>query len=420
MNTQHTKRTAQRGGRRSHKPHGSGRPQHHRGRGSRPSFAPRSRNGRVLPTFDPTNFIRATAQQAAPSVQEATFAPVHTFADFGLDSRIQRAIVELGITNPSPIQDAIIPEILKGNDVIGLAETGTGKTAAFLLPVMQQTLLKQHQQTLILTPTRELALQVAEEVHKFSKFARMHHALCVGGMPIGPQRRALAHYNEFIIGTPGRVLDLLKQQAFEPSQVTTVVLDEADRMLDMGFIRDITAIISATPRERMTLLFSATMDARTEELAEQFLRNPARISVKKRDVTTNVKQDIVVFEPHTKFETLVEILQRDTTSRTIIFGSMKHSVKRLAEELNAYGIHAESLHGNKTHGQRQRALDRFKNGGVHVLVATDVAARGIHVNNVSHVINYDLPSTQEDYIHRIGRTGRAQERGIALTFVQRR
>ena len=229
----------------------------------------------------------------------------------------------------------------------------------------------------------------------------------------------MSRRNHFIIGTPGRILDLIKRKSFIPSDVTTVVLDEADRMLDMGFINDMKSILSQTPKNRETLFFSATITKETENLVHNFLRNPVTISVKKKDVTNSISQDVVRFEHHSKFERLLELLLNTEFKRVIIFGSMKHSVEKLAKQLSTHGVSSESIHGNKNHGQRQRALARFKNGGVRVLVATDVAARGIHVDNVTHVINYDLPSTFEDYVHRIGRTGRGISRGKALTFISK-
>jgi superfamily II DNA/RNA helicase len=323
----------------------------------------------------------------------------------------------MGITTPSPIQDQIIPEILKGNDVIGLAETGTGKTAAFLIPVIEKTTLDKNRQTLILTPTRELAIQVNDEFMKLSKGLGLFSTTCVGGMHIGPQIKSLRRTNHFVIGTPGRILDLIKKGHFKSERVSTVVLDEADRMLDMGFITDIREILSNTPKDRETLFFSATMNDATDKIVNDFMNNPVKISVKKKDVTNSIEQDVVRFNNSNKFKILLDLLQKDEFKKVIIFGSMKHSVEKLSKELVQHGIRAESIHGNKNHVQRQRALRNFKEFGVKVLVATDVAARGIHVDKVSHVINYDLPSAFDDYVHRIGRTGRANEKGKALTFI---
>jgi len=371
--------------------------------------------GRKMPTFDPSQFINTNPVEIAPEV----YTPKNRFSTMGLNARLVRAITNMGLEVPSPIQDQIIPENMNGNDVIGLAQTGTGKTAAFLIPLIEKTLKEYDRQTLILAPTRELAIQIEDELKKLAREFKIFSVVCVGGVNIRPQMNALRRKNHFVIGTPGRVLDLIKRKNFIPSKVTTVVLDEADRMLDMGFINDMKSILSATPKNRETLFFSATMNKGAEDIVHSFLNNPVTISVKKKDVTDSILQDVVRFHHHDKFETLTGLL-KDTEEfkRVLIFGSMKHSVEKLANQLSATGIIAESIHGNKGHTQRQRALARFKSGNARVLVATDVAARGIHVDGVTHVINYDLPNTFEDYVHRIGRTGRGSKRGKALTFVQ--
>lgn len=369
--------------------------------------------GRVMPTFDPSQFINKNPAK----VEEAKYVPTHKFSDFAIDGRLIKTIKEMGITSPSPIQDQIIPLALDGIDVVGLAETGTGKTAAFLIPLIERTKANFKGQTLILTPTRELALQVDAELKKLSKNFRFYSTVCVGGTPIRPQINQLRRQNQFIIGTPGRVMDLIERGCLHTDRITAVVLDEADRMLDMGFIHDMRKILSDVPETRHTLFFSATMDERTKTLVKEFMKSPQIISVKKTDVTNSIIQDVVPYAHDKKYDTLVELLKDESFKRVIIFGSMKHSVEKLANELTRSGVVAESIHGNKSHGQRQRSLTKFKSGNARVLVATDVAARGIHVDNVSHVINYDLPNTFEDYVHRIGRTGRANEHGMALTFV---
>jgi superfamily II DNA/RNA helicase len=371
--------------------------------------------GRVQPTFNPTQFINRNPITVA-EVPEV-YTPTHTFMTFGLNGRLTATVTSLNLTTPTPIQDQIIPLILKGHDVVGLAETGTGKTAAFLLPLIDKTLRDRNRQTLVLAPTRELAVQIEAELKKLARGLGLHSVVCVGGVNINPQIRGLRNRNNFIIGTPGRIIDLMDRKAFHPQYLTTVVLDEADRMLDMGFIGDMRTILAATPKERETLFFSATMPQSAAALVHDFLRDPVTVSVKKHDVTRSVKQDVVPYDHQTKFETLTRLLEDPAFSRVLVFGSMKHSVEKLGKALSRYGIPAESIHGNKNHNQRQRALEDFKHGRVRVLVATDVAARGIHVDDVTHVINYDLPTSFEDYVHRIGRTGRAHKRGIALTFV---
>ncbi len=388
--------------------------------GGRPSSGSRGGSrggggGRKQPTFDPSQFINKNPAQ----VETEVYVPKHTFADFKLGGMLVENVAKLGIESPSPIQDQIIPLICDGKDVIGIAETGTGKTAAFLLPLIEKTSKAKNQVTLILTPTRELALQAEGEFKKFSIGTKQFATTCVGGTGIRPQIRALGRQNHFIIGTPGRILDLIERKVLKPEKITNVVLDEADRMLDMGFINDMRKILSGVSKERQTLFFSATMTAEAERLVNDFMRKPVTVSVKKKDVTNSIAQDVVIYEHVHKFDTLIALLAKPEFKRVIVFGAMKHSVEKLANELTAKGIKADSIHGNKSHGQRQRALFAFKSGNARVLVATDVAARGIHVDNVTHVINYDLPNTFEDYVHRIGRTGRGTKSGMALTFVHK-
>lgn len=387
----------------------SARPSFSRGGGRGGS----SRGGRKMPSFNPSQFINKNPVEVAVEV----YAPTHKFSEFGLDNRLVNTLRDLGLTSPSPIQDQVIPLILEGKDVVGLAETGTGKTAAFLLPLIEHAKKNSSDQCLILTPTRELALQVDAELKKLAKSFNFYSTVCVGGTNITPQIRGLRRKNHFVIGTPGRIMDLMERRHLKTDSFSAVVLDEADRMLDMGFINDMKEILSTIPDTRQTLFFSATMDDKTKALVNDFMKEPVTISVKKKDVTNNIAQDIVPYSHHNKFETLVNLLKDEAMSRVIIFGAMKHSVEKLAKELSTSGIKSESIHGNKSHGQRQQALNRFKSGNARVLVATDVAARGIHVDQISHVINYDLPNTFEDYVHRIGRTGRANDRGQALTFV---
>ena len=401
-------------GRGGHRPHSGGGGS--RFQSSRPhSGGGRSGGGRgrKMPSFDPSKFINTNP--VATVVEE--YVPKHKFGDFGLDGKLVHTLNNAGLNIPSPIQDQIIPEIMAGRDVVGIAETGTGKTAAFLLPLIQKTSKEYRRQTLIMTPTRELAIQIEQELRKLSAGMKMYSTVCVGGTGIYPQIQNLRRQNHFIIGTPGRLLDLIERGNLKTNSITTVVLDEADRMLDMGFIEPIKEILMGTPKDRETLFFSATMDERTKKLVGDFLKNPVMVSVKKKDVTDSIRQDVVRHGHHDKFTTLTSLLASPGFTRVIIFGSMKHSVEKLSEELNQHGVSAESLHGNKNHSQRQRALTNFKSGRAKVLVATDVAARGIHVDNVSHVINYDLPNTFEDYVHRIGRTGRGSNKGEALTFV---
>lgn len=382
-----------------------------RGRGNAGGNA--KRGGRKMGSFDPSQFINKNPVESNIEVYQAK----NTFATFGLDKRLVENITKMGIAIPSPIQDQIIPEIMNGRDVIGLAETGTGKTAAFLIPVINKTILDSKQTTIILAPTRELAIQIQEELRKLVTGFHIYSTTCVGGMHIGPQIMSLKRSNHFIIGTPGRILDLIKREKLPTENIKTVILDEADRMLDMGFIHDMRAILSTITKDRSTLFFSATTSPETDKIVNDFMKNPLTVSVKKKDVIDSIEQDVIAYSHNAKFGRLLELVKQPGFSRVLIFGAMKHSVEKLAQELAQQNIEATSIHGNKSHGQRQKALKLFKDGKVNVLVATDVAARGIHVDDVTHVINYDLPSTFEDYVHRIGRTGRGSKKGKAFTFI---
>lgn len=349
---------------------------------------------------------------------EQHFVPEHSFADFAIDERLKNNIKTKGYVAPTPIQDRAIPHILHGKDVVGIANTGTGKTAAFLIPLIHKILLNPKENVLIVVPTRELAIQIDHEFKKFSPALSLFSTCCVGGTPIGPQIRNLRYHNHFIIGTPGRLKDLIERKVLDLSKTKTVVLDEADRMLDMGFIADMRFLMSKMPTDRHTLFFSATLSKDIEKLISDFLREPVSISVKTRDTSKNVDQDIVRMKAgQDKLIALQELLKQDGFNKVLIFGRTKHGVEKLSISLSRLGFKAESIHGNKSHGQRQRALTLFKEGKVQILVATDVAARGLDIVGVSHVINYDIPATYEDYIHRIGRTGRGDSSGKALTFV---
>lgn len=434
MNYTHTRPSRSPSRRRSYSP--SARPSYHNNRprsnhsdrandrsrsrdGGRRAFssAPRQsgRGGRKTSAFDVSQFIN---RNPAPRVVEEAYVPKHRFEDFNLPAPLLAAIKAARIDAPTPIQDEIIEHILVGRDVVGLANTGTGKTAAFLIPLITRTLQSPKHQTLILTPTRELAIQIEQELRKLSAGMHLYSTTVVGGANIRPQIESLRRKNHFIVGTPGRVQDLIDRRALRTDGISTVVLDEADRMLDMGFIHAMKRILKDIPAGHETLFFSATMSKNIEVLIHDFLRDPIVISVKKQDITSNIEQDVIRCVGKDKFSTLVDLLKQESCTRVLLFGAMKHSVEKLGKQLNVAGIPAESIHGNKSHPQRQRALKRFKDGQVKVLVATDVASRGIHVDNVSHVINYDLPTTYEDYVHRIGRTGRGTKRGVALTFIE--
>ena len=365
--------------------------------------------------FDLSKFVNKV------SVTEETeiFLPEHAFADFQVDERLKRSIITKGYTTPTPIQDKVIPYILKGEDVVGIANTGTGKTAAFLIPLINKVLLNKDEHILIVVPTRELAIQIQEELRGFTRGLSIFSVCCVGGAAIGPQMKALRMQNNFVIGTPGRLKDLIERGFIPLNRFRTVVLDEADRMLDMGFINDIKYMLALMPTERHTLFFSATLSDEINALISKFLNNPIKISVKTRDTSKSIDQDVVRVRPEeNKIEVLEKLLRGEDFSKVLIFGKTKHGVERLAQELVKRGFGAESIHGDKNHSRRQRALGQFKTNKSQILVATDVAARGLDIPDVSHVINFDLPGTYEDYVHRIGRTGRGGKKGKALTFVQ--
>lgn len=389
-------------------------------RGRRPNFGGRNRppyRGGVSrgSHIDPSRFVN----KAIISEQVEHFIPDHLFADFKIDERVKFNIAAKGYTIPTPIQDRAIAHILKGADVVGIANTGTGKTAAFLIPLINKVLLNQNENVLIIVPTRELGIQIDEEFRNFTKFLKIFSVCCVGGASIGRQISDLRRKYNFIIGTPGRIKDLTQRGLINLAKFNTVVLDEADRLLDMGFINDTRFMISRMPKARQTLFFSATLSREIQSLIMEFLHEPITISVKTQDTAKNVDQDIIqIKRGATKIDILHDLLNKPEFNKVLIFGRTKHGVEALSRVLIERGFKAESIHGNKNHVKRQKALGLFKDSRIQVLVATDVAARGLDIQDVSHVINYDLPTTYDDYVHRIGRTGRADKKGKALTFVE--
>lgn len=366
-------------------------------------------------TLDISAFINKVTADTTPVV---AFVPKHQFADLNLNPDLLKNLELRGYAQPTPIQDAVIPQITNNNqDLVGLANTGTGKTGAFLIPLINKALANRDQQTLILAPTRELAVQIEKEFYLFSKNLRLTSVVIVGGAPMWPQIQKAKTFNHFVVGTPGRVIDLIKRGALKLENFKTVVLDEADRMLDMGFITDIKFILSHLPEDRQTLFFSATLSSEIKGLISDFLKNPINVSVKTGDTSKNIHQDVVRMNGRSKIDVLQELLCQDEFSKVLAFGKTKHGVDKIYESLIDAGIKAESIHGNKSHGQRQRALQNFKSDRAKILIATDVAARGIDISGITHVINFDTPQSYDDYIHRIGRTGRGNQKGIALTFI---
>lgn len=382
--------------------------------GSRGGYGGRSGRSSFNTKIDVSRYINKDVKQEVVK----PYVPHHAFADFEIEEHMKENLIKKGYVTPTPIQDKAIPEILKGNDVVGIANTGTGKTAAFLIPLINKVILNKNEQVLVVAPTRELAIQIDDELKMFAKGTGLYAVCCVGGSPIGKQLRELREFNHFIIGTPGRIKDLIERKALDLSKCKNVVLDEADRMLDMGFINDMHYFMKKMSVDRQTLFFSATLSPEVEKLIKDFLKDPVRVSVKTGDTSKNIEQDVVRIKPgENKMDVLHDLLTKDGFEKVLVFGKTKHGVERLSETLTKKGISAVSIHGNKNQGQRQRALELFKNNKAKVMVATDVAARGLDIPNVTHVINFDVPSTHEDYIHRIGRTGRGDKKGKAFTFV---
>ena len=346
---------------------------------------------------------------------------MNSFIALGLIEPITRALADEGYAAPTPIQTQTIPQVLAGRDVVGIAQTGTGKTAAFALPILQRLGARRAQprtcRVLVLSPTRELSAQIVESFETYGRRLRPRVALAIGGVNINPQIRALAAGVDVLVATPGRLLDLMQNRAVTPERVETFVLDEADRMLDMGFIHDIRRIVGRLPAGRQTLLFSATMPREIAELAKSMLRNPARVEVMPAATTVDrVEQRIIHVHRAGKPALLAEILRTEPLERALVFTRTKHGADKVVRTLAKAGLAAAAIHGNKSQNQRERVLAAFRHGAVRILIATDIAARGIDVEGISHVINYDLPNIPESYVHRIGRTARAGADGIAISF----
>ncbi|PJC31040.1 ATP-dependent helicase [Candidatus Roizmanbacteria bacterium CG_4_9_14_0_2_um_filter_39_13] len=353
----------------------------------------------------------------ASDIQEAPYVSQNSFADFPFDAMVQKNIQTRGYDRPTAIQDQAMSSILNGKDLVGIANTGTGKTAAFLLPLLTKVAKDRNQKVLIVTPTRELAVQIRDEFILFSRSMGIFSTLCIGGASINTQARQLSKRPNFVIGTPGRLMDLEKRRILNLTQFNNVVLDEVDRMLDMGFINDIKHIVSFLPKIRQSLFFSATLPEATKAVMRTFLTDPVMVSVKTGETAQNVDQDIVQTRGRDKIDVLHDLLIKQEFQKVLVFGRTKYGVNKLEKSLLQRGFKAAAIHGNKTQAQRQRSLNMLKNNEVQVLLATDVASRGLDIENVTHVINFNAPESYEDYVHRIGRTGRAGKKGVALTFV---
>lgn len=392
------------------------KPRHSRGKKNnqrRSGSGPRRRNNRNKGLdLDPQLFVKK-----AVHVKEKPYEPKYSFRDFPLDSTVLKNITSRGFTQPTAIQDQAILPIITGKDLVGIANTGTGKTAAFLLPLITKIAKDRKQKVLIVTPTRELAAQIEDEFKLFSKGMPIYSTLCIGGASINVQRKQLTRNPQFVIGTPGRIKDLANRQILRLHQYNNVVLDEVDRMLDMGFIHDMKYIIGLLNKKRQSLFFSATMPEATKAVMHSFMKDHVTVSVKTGKTSHNVDQDIVHIRGKNKVELLHDLLIKDGFDKVLVFGRTKWGIKKLERELVDRGFKAVSIHGNKSQAQRTRALKQMKDGTAKILLATDVVARGIDIKGVTHVINFDVPESYDDYIHRIGRTGRAGKKGMALTFV---
>jgi superfamily II DNA/RNA helicase len=389
-------------------------PRHQKQQGKR--FAPKA-----LPNHELMAAIQAVkiVNNEKLNTPEEVFIPKNSFANFQIVQQLKDNIAAKKYVVPTPIQDQAIDHMLANRDVIGIANTGTGKTAAFLIPLINKVFLNKSEKVLIIAPTRELALQIQEELRDFSKGLGVRSVLCIGGMSIWRQKNELRQNNNFVIGTPGRIKDLIGERSLLLSAFHSVVLDEADRMVDIGFIEDIKYFISLLPQNRQSLFFSATISGKVREILNAFVVNPVTISVEKQVTAENVEQDVIkITNRNEKVDKLQELLSQKEFEKVLVFGRTKWGMQKLANELIRRGIKAGVIHGNKSQGQRQKALEQFKTNQISVLIATDVASRGLDIPNVSHVINYDMPATYDDYVHRIGRTGRAGKKGIALTFVE--
>ncbi len=348
---------------------------------------------------------------------------VSSFSELALRPELQRALADRGYAQPTPIQAQAIPYLLAGRDLLGIAQTGTGKTAAFTLPILQrlaETAARprpSEPRTLILTPTRELAIQIDDSIKNYGAHLRLSHSVIFGGVGQGRQVEALRRGIDILVATPGRLLDLMNQGHIKFDQLSVFVLDEADRMLDMGFINDVRKIVAKLPRGRQTLLFSATMPREIADLAARLLNNPVRVEVTPPATTVErIGQHVIHVPMAEKRHVLVDLLADQSMSRVIAFSRTKHGANKVADHLAAAGIPSSAIHGNKSQSARQAALESFRAGKLRVLVATDIAARGIDIDGVTHVVNVDLPNVPESYVHRIGRTARAGRDGIAISF----
>jgi superfamily II DNA/RNA helicase len=390
-------------------------------RGSRPGgFKPKYNNQRSSSKpkhgqyINPAKFVKAASVVAV----EDEYVATNKFSDFDINPVLKRNLEANGYSDPTPIQDQTIPLALAGKDVIGVAHTGTGKTAAFGIPLLNELMSDKTKRVLIMAPTRELAQQIEAELLKIARGGGLYSAVLIGGSSMGRQLNDLKRNPQIIIGTPGRIKDHLERKSLNLATIDIVVLDEVDRMLDMGFVNDMRKILGLIAHDKQSYFFSATLDQKVRELAQTFAKDPTVVMLKTGETSDSINQDVVHYtSTPDKLDKLHDQLIKSEVQKVIVFEETKRGADRLGKELVARGFKASSIHGGKSQGQRQRALKAFKDNQVNVLVATDVAARGIDVADITHVINYSVPHTYEDYVHRIGRAGRAGKTGHALTFV---
>ena len=366
--------------------------------------------------INPALFIK----KACPVVKIEEVEVNHQLNEFGFSETLYRNIQNKGYLKPTKIQDDVMPAVMEGRDVLGIANTGTGKTAAYALPLIQMIVKNPQKRILIMAPTRELAMQIKQEFRSFTFDMKVYISLAIGGAYLREQVMEIRRDPHIIVGTPGRIKDLGDRRVINFAQMDTLVLDEVDRMLDMGFIDDIRKILEKIPADRQTLFFSATVDRKIEGLVNSFLNNPVRISIKTQESSDHVEQNVVMVNRNNKEDILMNLLGKSDFKKVLVFGGTKRIVEKISNDLLDNGFKAGSLHGDKPQHKRQATLRMFKENQINILVATDVAARGLDVKDITHVINYDKPNNYEDYIHRIGRTGRGDATGMALTFVETR
>jgi len=381
------------------------------------------RPGSIRPPRRPKNNKHTIAPnryvKAANPAQTSDYTAQNSFADFAIHPLLKNNIAGKGYKTPSEIQDKTIALGLSGRDVVGVANTGTGKTAAFAIPILNKLVRERDLKALIIAPTRELALQIEGQCKLLAQNSGLSGALIIGGVPMGSQTNALKNGANIIIGTPGRLKDHVKQGNLNLGNCAVIVLDEVDRMLDMGFINDVRYLLDLLPTDRQSFFFSATLSPEINMLIQSFSKDPVTVNVKASETSDNVHQDVIAYETKPqRLDLLHDVLLRSDVKKTLIFCEMKYGAERLAKELVARGFNADALHGGRSQNRRRRALDSFRDSTVNILVATDVAARGIDVIDITHVINFDEPHSYNDYIHRIGRAGRAGRIGHALTFVE--